>query len=129
MEEKEVVMRLIILLTSIFIFSIACAPALPPPDSGVEGSVTIGPMCPVVQIGKPCPNKPYQAVLSIRSSTGWVLKLQTDSQGSFHEALGPGEYVLHPESAGVMPHAADIPFTVRSHQFTRLDVIYDSGIR
>jgi hypothetical protein len=33
-------------------------------NSGIEGQVFIGPMCPVVQIGQECPDQPYQAVNS-----------------------------------------------------------------
>lgn len=102
-----------------------------PTDTGIEGHVSIGPMCPVVQIGKPCPDKPYQATLTILIPAGRnkVLQFQTDSIGTFHKALAPGEYILHPESPDVMPHAAEIYFVVHAHQFTRIDVIYDSGIR
>jgi hypothetical protein len=88
-------------------------------------------MCPVVQIGHPCPDKPYQATLTVLLFTdrSTVLRFQTDSNGNFRSFLAPGEYILKPESPGVMPHAAEIPFVVYAHQFTRVDVAYDSGIR
>lgn len=119
-----------LLILGIFFFA-ACAPTLTPSDSGVEGAVTIGPVCPVVQVGKPCPDKPYQAELSVLSSSSRteVLQLRTDADGLFHQALAPGDYILQPLSPGMMPHASDIPFVVQPHVFTRIDVIYDSGIR
>jgi hypothetical protein len=111
----------------------ACSstPVLAPPDSGIVGHVNIGPLCPVVQIGKPCPDKPYQAKLTILSASdrSRVIQFQTDSNGEFRQSLAAGEYILHPESPDVMPHAGEIPFVVHAHQFTQVDVTYDSGIR
>ena len=124
-------MRLIFLLIFSIFFFAACAPTLTPSDSGVDGAVTIGPMCPVVQVGNPCPNKPYQAEISVLSSSGRteVLQLRTNADGLFHQVLAPGVYILHPLSPGAMPHSADIPFVVQPHSFTHVEVIYDSGIR
>jgi hypothetical protein len=117
----------------VLIFLTACSALLvpTPTDSGIVGQVTIGPMCPVMQIGVPCPDKPYQAILTIltAASRSKVIQFKTDSNSGFQTALSPGEYILHPESPGVMPHAAEISFVVYAHQFTRVDVTYDSGIR
>jgi hypothetical protein len=117
----------------VLIFLTACSALLAPTptDSGIVGHVTIGPICPVMQIGIPCPDKPYQATLTILTAAGRsnVIQFKTDSNGAFQTALSPGEYILHPESPGVMPHAAEIYFVVYAHQFTRVDVAYDSGIR
>ncbi len=112
----------------------ACSPlSVPAPtDSGIEGLVTIGPMCPVMQVGVPCPDKPYQATLSVLTSDGQhqVSQFVTDPNGYFQADLAPGKYILHPESPmSGMPHARDIPFIVEAHLFTQLDVAYDSGIR
>ena len=99
-------------------------------DSGVEGQVLIGPMCPVVQVGQECPDQPYQATLTVNSPRGErIAQVQTDEQGRFRIPLEPGEYILHPESPNVMPFAAELTFTVEFGKFTRLVVNYDSGIR
>jgi hypothetical protein len=121
-------------LFPIFLVLMAACSRLPGPtstDSDIVGQVTIGPMCPVVRIGNPCPDKPYQATLTILTSASRskVIQFRTRPVGSFRAALAPGEYILHPESPGVTPHAAEIPFVVYPHGFTRVDVTYDSGIR
>ncbi len=98
--------------------------------SGVQGQVFIGPSCPVVQIGQPCPDKTYQATLTIkRADGGRVTQAQTDDDGRFTIQLPPGEYILHPESPNMIPFAPDQTFTVQSNSFTELIVTYDSGIR
>ena len=126
-------MRLKPLFLFAFLIVAACSPlGTPvPTDSGITGRVTIGPSCPVVQINNPCPDKAYQATLTVLAADGQhkVIQFQTDINGNFQVALAPGQYILHPESPNVMPHAADIPFVVTAHQFTRVDVVYDSGIR
>lgn len=101
-----------------------------PADSGVEGQVLIGPMCPVVQVGQECPDQPYQATLTVNSLGGErIAQVQTDGQGRFKIPLEPGEYILHPESPNVMPFAPEQTFTVRAGVFTHVTVQYDSGIR
>jgi hypothetical protein len=112
---------------------VACSP-LPNPaagDSGVEGQVLLGPTCPVVQVGKPCPDRPYSATLIVLTlnSGGKVTQVEADANGLYHIVLPPGQYVLHPESTGGLPRASDVPFLVEASRFTRLDIVYDSGIR
>lgn len=99
-------------------------------ESGVEGQVFIGPSCPVVQVGSECPDKPYQATLTLFNPQGEeVLKIQTDAEGKFRIPLPSGKYVLHPESEGRYPMATDQEFTVSAGQYTQVIVTYDSGIR
>jgi hypothetical protein len=109
----------------------ACASVNPTPtDSGVEGQVFVGPMCPVVQDGQDCPDQPYQATLTVNSPTGErIVQVQTEKDGTFKIPLPPGEYILHPESPNVMPFAQEQPFVVEAGTFTQVTVNYDSGIR
>src|SRR3990172_10032791 len=96
-----------LLLLSLFLS--ACVPLpTPPPNTGIEGQVFIGPMCPVVQVGVPCPDQPYQANITVLDQNGnRVTQFQTDSQGRFRVLLNQGAYVLRPVSPGAMPLAAE----------------------
>lgn len=118
-------------ITGVLILLLATCSAQPAsPDSGIEGQVLIGPVCPVVQQGQECPDQPYQATLTVNSPNGReIVKIQTDAEGRFTIPLEPGEYVLHPESPNVMPFAAEQTFIVESGKYTQITVIYDSGIR
>lgn len=105
-------------------------PASTSTTSGVEGQVFIGPVCPVVQEGQECADRPYQATLIVNNSNGReIVKVQTDEQGRFKIPLEPGEYILHPESPNVMPYAAEQVFVVEAGRFTQVNITYDSGIR
>ena len=125
MKKIALVLLLLLILLS------ACSTLTPSPtDSGVEGQVFIGPVCPVVQPGQDCADKPYQAYLVVNNSNGReIVKVQTDEQGRFKIPLEPGEYILQPESPNVMPTAGEQTFTVETGKFTQVNITYDSGIR
>ena len=87
-------------------------------------------MCPVVQVGVPCPDQPYQATVTVLDQNGnRVTQFQTDSQGRFRVLLNPGAYTLVPESPNTLPFASPQNVTVASKQFTPITITYDSGIR
>ncbi len=116
----------------------ACLPTSQPSENqimenangGIEGTVTIGPACPVVQVDVPCPDKPLQATFTVFTTSGIrVTEFQTDEQGHFQISLNPGDYVLHLETPKVNRFTIDTPFNVSENQYTLLDIKYDSGIR
>lgn len=100
--------------------------------SGIHVQAYIGPLCPVVQAGKECPDQPYQATITILNSSGKkVLQFETDENGTYTVKLPPGNYALHPESPQGMPlpYASEQNFTVPPDTIIQLIVNYDSGIR
>ena len=111
----------------------ACSPPVTAAatDSGIEGYVTVGPACPMVQAADPCPDRPYAATLTILAYDGHarVAQTQADSAGYYRVLLAPGQYILHPESPAVYPRGAEVTFAVQAGLFTHQDVVYDSGIR
>jgi hypothetical protein len=103
------------------------------PTSGVEGRVTVGPMCPVVREGETCPDRPLAADLVVRSADGAtvVARATSGADGLYRIPLAPGRYRLIPRNPdGVpLPSAQPVEFTVVEGAFTLLDVAFDSGIR
>ncbi|OGO46895.1 MAG: hypothetical protein A2W37_17130 [Chloroflexi bacterium RBG_16_63_12] len=98
--------------------------------SGVEGQVLIGPMCPVMQAGVPCPDQPYQATITVLDENRKKMTdFQSDAQGNFKIGLKPGTYILVPESPNHMTRAGEQTATVIEGQFIRVTINYDSGIR
>jgi len=103
-----------------------------PSDSGIIGQALVGPICPVVVEGQECADQPYQATITVNNLDGRkVIQFQTDEDGNFKVPLSPGEYILHPETPPdtPLPRAAEQQFTVLPGEYTRLVVLYDSGIR
>jgi hypothetical protein len=123
-------LKYFLLAALLLVLTVGCSSRIPE-NTGITGHVLIGPVCPVEQLSNPCPDKPYQATLSVLDANNrrTIIKFQTDANGYFHQALGSGTYILHPESPAVMPVAPEQPFSVLSGQFTQLTVTYDSGIR
>ncbi len=121
-----------VLVILLLLFMAACSPQIPA-NTGVEGQVLIGPTCPVVQQGKECPDKSYQATLTVLDSSGIreIARFQTDADGRFRLPLAPGNYILHPETPEnlPMPIAPEQNFTVTEGRFAQISVVYDSGIR
>ena len=102
-----------------------------PLDSGIKGTVTIGPMCPVVQENSPCPDEPYQADIVIEDSRGdEVLSFESGEDGAFRVDLAPGTYVLIPQPGeSGLPFAEEQQIEVVTGAYTPVEVQYDSGIR
>lgn len=104
----------------------------PGPTSGIEGSVTEGPMCPgpVPIDNNTCPNQPYQATITILNADNKkVAQIQADANGYFKLPLVAGTYILHPEPGKPLPIAADQTVVVIDGQYTQVTIVYDTGMR
>jgi hypothetical protein len=103
-----------------------------PTDSGIAGLVLIGPQCPIVQEGVPCPDEPFETELRVRTDGGEeVLTTRSGPDGRFQLALAPGRYLVEPvaPNPGAPPQAAAVEVEVAPHEYTELTIVYDSGIR
>ena len=101
-------------------------------DTGVEGIVTIGPMCPVMREDVPCPDKPFETTLVISSDLpgkGAGIVISTDKNGYFSQELVPGTYTIRAQSEGMMPSLSPVTFEVKSGKRASLNLQFDSGIR
>ena len=121
-------------LALVFAFlTIACGGAgAPPAGSGIEGMVTIGPLCPVQREGIPCPDKPFEATIVVEDHGGnEVARVDSDRDGRFRVLLAPGRYSLVPQEPNprVPPYAEEQQIEVTPDAFTQVTIQYDSGIR
>ncbi len=121
-----------LLLLAIALIAATCNNGSTKVDSGIEGSVTIGPMCPVERPDSPCPDQPYAATIVINDSSGHeVARAQSGDDGRFRVALAPGSFTLVPRSpdgAG-LPYASEQQVEVREGAYTPVTIAFDSGIR
>jgi hypothetical protein len=109
----------------------ACSGGGPPPDSGVEGRVWVGPMCPVVQLGVECPDRPLEADIDVLDSNGRIVtRAHSAADGTYRIPLVQGSYVLTPlPGDSGLPFASPVPIEVLDGTWISLDFHYDSGIR
>jgi hypothetical protein len=99
--------------------------------SGVEGRVTIGPQCPVEQMGSPCPDAPYEALITVSRDGDTVRQTRSASDGTFRISLQPGRYgvVAGPIDGSSLPFGRQVEVVVKQGTFTHVDLSVDSGIR
>lgn len=111
---------------------------LPPPASkpivlsGIRGTATLGPTCPVERIPPDpmCADKPYAALLNFSTQNGILVKqLQVQSNGSFEVVLSAGVYVISQAQGKIYPRLSPQTVTVKLGQFTSIHLQFDSGIR
>lgn len=106
-----------------------------PSNSGIQGKVSLGPMCPVMR-DPPDPNcddKGYQtnvqiiAVGSPKSSP--YATVQTDKDGAYKIMLPPGKYAVQPVGGNTFPYCGMQEVTVKSGVVSVVNVSCDTGIR
>lgn len=115
-----------------------CAPST---TTGIDGTVRLGPSCPVQGDRTPCPDRPYQgativvynALVACPALTcGEVARTATDGNGRYALNLPPGTYTVvpQPSSSGHFPSPPP-PVTVSVGTGARVgvDFTYDTGIR
>lgn len=111
------------------------SPPLPPPDSGIRGSVLIGPTCPVqtIQPAPECGDRPFAATMDLRvASTGRLVRVvRSNRLGRFLVRLPAGTYSMVPRPGPGIARPITARRTVRVlvHRFTYVRILYDSGIR
>lgn len=104
----------------------------PTGGTGVRGTVTIGPTCPVERMPPDpgCAPKPYATTLRVTTPAGKaVAVIDVGADGAFSRQLAPGDYVIGPAGTATLPRLAPQPFTVKAGVMTALDLVFDSGIR
>jgi hypothetical protein len=119
-------MKLVCLLAAVTVLTACGGSSAGGADSGIRGRALLGPACPV----EPCSvsELPYTGSFLVRRDGVVVAKVRTVGKGRFEVRLGPGQYVLESESAG-LPLLKPVDVTVREHEFTDVELAFDSGIR
>jgi len=127
-------MRRTVALSVLLLFLVACAnrASSPSGDSGVRGTVLLGPTCPVESMESPCPDRPLADVeVQVLQRGDVMATVRSDGDGRFTVALEPGAYVLQAvvEEGGPAMSAKPVDVTVTSGAFADVTVPVDSGIR
>jgi hypothetical protein len=113
---------------------VACSVDEPPQvltESGVEGTVTYGPLCPVAQAASPCPDRPWQGKVRALGLDGVTVvgTTSTDKAGAFSMNIPPGGYFITPITPDGPPTAKLRRLTVTEGAYTSVELTVDSGIR
>ncbi|MFA6533701.1 MAG: hypothetical protein WCT37_00850 [Patescibacteria group bacterium] len=101
--------------------------------SGVDGAVTLGPICPVEKNPPEpkCAPQPYHIRIQI-TKTGdpaFAQEITSGADGKIGVGLEPGTYEFSPVSGGVLPRCAPVTAVVKPSAWTTIVITCDTGIR
>ena len=104
-----------------------------PYQSGVSGTVTLGPTCPVMKDppDPACADKAYATTISVsRAGSSAVFATgASDADGIFRIALPPGDYTVSAHGGSQLPRCSPVTATVGATGYTATDISCDTGIR
>ena len=104
-----------------------------PYNSGVRGTVLLGPTCPVQRMppDPACADKPYSAKISVYRAGASALYAEgkSDESGIFQFSLPPGSYTLKATSGTVYPRCNPADVTVWPSGYATTTISCDTGIR
>jgi hypothetical protein len=122
-------------ISLVLILTVACAvqPASPaaghPGVTGLQGTVSRGPIQPVCHVGEPC-DAPFSAGFQVWQRHLLVARFHSDSAGHFQVLLAPGAYTVVADSgAPIWPAQQPHDVTVGPVGLTQVDLDFDTGIR
>jgi hypothetical protein len=103
-------------------------------DTGISGTATAGPVCPVERNppDPSCAPRPVVgATIIIRDGSGAQVAVAiSKADGTYFAALPPGAYVVDPQPVqGLLGTAAQQQATVATGSITDVPLDYDTGIR
>jgi len=102
------------------------------PTGVLEGTVTLGPISPVEQVGGGPNTRPYAATIAVQTADGDVVAtVESGDDGRFTLRLAAGAYRLVPRSPEdqPLPYAAPLDVTIVAGETTAVEIPFDSGIR
>ncbi|HUX35614.1 MAG TPA: hypothetical protein VMV71_01110 [Candidatus Paceibacterota bacterium] len=104
-----------------------------PYNSGVRGTVLLGPACPVERIPPDpgCADKSYSVNISVFHAGASALYAsgKSDENGIFQFSLPPGSYTLKAESGSMFPRCGSADVTVGPIGYATTTIFCDTGIR
>jgi hypothetical protein len=121
-------------ISILLLFLVACAGrgASSSGDSGIRGTVLLGPTCPVETLESPCLDRPLADVeIRVLRGDDVVATVRSDGEGRFAVALDPGRYEVQAvvEEGGPGMSAKPVDVVVTNGVFNDVNVPVDSGIR
>lgn len=104
-----------------------------PYNSGVRGTVLLGPTCPVMRDppDPQCADRPYETAITVRragSNSTFVIG-KSDVSGLYKFSLPPGSYTLVASGGTTLPRCAEVDVTVGATGYVTIPISCDTGIR
>jgi len=102
-------------------------------DSGVRGTVMIGPTCPVQRVpaDPACADKPYATAILVypKGALAPYVIGNSATTGAFTFMLPAGTYTIGAGSGSALPRCTPVEVTVTADAYAVANITCDSGIR
>jgi hypothetical protein len=119
-----------LLAAVVLVALIACGRSSSPAAiSGIFGTVTAGPTCPVERMDSPCPPGVWTGEVRATDGGGNQLTTGTDERGNYSMALEPGTYEVAAVTGNGPSIAKPTSVVVVAGPLQRVDLTVDTGIR
>lgn len=124
-------MRRLAALGIILTLLVACSEtASPSASTGIFGTVQAGPVCPVEQVGSPCPPQPWSGTVRATAADGSTFQATTDDAGNYVLSVPAGTYtVVAVTDEGTLPMGIPSDAVVGDGARARVDLEVDTGVR
>lgn len=107
--------------------------SISPYNSGVRGTVSLGPTCPVMRNppDPQCADRGYATTIIVRrtGSSSTFATGKSDGNGTFEFSLPPGSYTLAASGGTMLPRCVPVDVTVGPTGYVTTDISCDTGIR
>ncbi len=104
-----------------------------PYNSGVTGTILLGPTCPVVREppDPACAEKPYATAVIVYRTGGTAPFAigNSDENGEFRFTLPPGSYRIVAKGGTPLPSCGETNAAVVPEEYTEIELSCDTGIR
>ena len=119
-----------LLAAVVLVAFIACGRSSgPTATSGIFGTVTAGPTCPVERMDSPCPPGVWTGEVRATDGGGNQVTTGTDERGDYSMALEPGTYEVAAVIGDGPSIAKPTSVVVVAGPLQRVDLTVDTGIR
>jgi len=106
-----------------------------PFQSGIIGTVYVGPSCPVMRMppNPDCADQPYVTTVRVFAVGGprnaLFSEVKTDKEGKYRMVLPPGDYILRADGGDPFPSCEEKNITVGPDTIDEENLLCDTGIR
>lgn len=112
------------------LLAVSCGGGQGAAESGIMGVVLLGPQCPVVQQGSPCPDEPFEGTVSVTTVSGRLVgTTRSGPDGRFDIRVEPGTYLVTALNLRGVMFAKPVTVDVTSGRMSEVSVVVDTGIR
>ena len=104
-----------------------------PYESGVKGTVSLGPTCPVMRYPPDpgCSDKPYATAIQVYrvGSSSVFATVKSNASGTFEISLPPGTYTVAASGGTVLLRCSSVEAVVGQSAYITANISCDTGIR